>query len=190
VRIRPIGPSEISRLVDLIADHASYEEAAFSPSGVGDRLADAIFGPSPRLRCLVAVGPDDVVGYCSFTMDFSTWQAAEYIHMDTLFVDAAWRGQGVGERLLRAAAKIGQHAGATQMQWQTPDWNSDAIRFYARLGATHLAKTRFTLPLYIRAPASERGSIVKIGRNACDWRDWELQFVVPSSPAKRILPVS
>jgi GNAT superfamily N-acetyltransferase len=147
VCIRPIDPSEISRLVELIVDHASYEQAPFDPSGVGDRLAIALFGPSPLLQCLVAVEADNVMGYCSFTMDFSTWQAAEYIHMDTLFVDTAWRGQGIGKRLLCAAADLGRQAGATEMQWQTPDWNTEAIRFYGRLGASHLTKTRFTLPL-------------------------------------------
>jgi GNAT superfamily N-acetyltransferase len=148
VRIRSIEPSEVSRLVELIASHASYEGATFDPSGVGERLAVALFGPSPRLQCLVAVETEDVIGYCSFTVDFSTWHAAEYVHIDALYVDAAWRGEGIGERLLRAAAEIGQQSTtATEMQWQTPDWNINAIRFYTRLGATHLTKTRFTLPL-------------------------------------------
>jgi ribosomal protein S18 acetylase RimI-like enzyme len=147
VRIRPIEPSEISRLVELITDHALHEKATFDPSGIGERLAIALFCPRPRLRCLVAVETDDVIGYCSFTVDFSTWRAAEYIHMDALYVDTACRGQGVGERLLRSAAEIGRQGGATEMQWQTPDWNTDAIRFYTRLDATHLTKTRFVLSL-------------------------------------------
>jgi GNAT superfamily N-acetyltransferase len=119
--------------------------ATFDPSGVGDRLAAAMFGPAPRLRCLVAINTDDdVVGYCTFTMDFSTWRATEYVHMDTLYVDAAWRGQSIGERLLRSVAELGRQAGAIEMQWQTPDWNIDAARFYQRLGASGSAKIRFT----------------------------------------------
>jgi len=32
-----------------------------------------------------------------------------------------------------------------EIQWQTPDWNENAARFYLREGASMLPKARFTL---------------------------------------------
>jgi hypothetical protein len=33
------------------------------------------------------------------------------------------------------------------MQWQTPEWNVDAARFYRRLGAAETIKRRYVLQL-------------------------------------------
>ncbi len=131
-------------MLELIAAHAAFERAAFDPSGKADRLGRSLFGDSLRAVCLVAVDSDIVVGYCTVSREFSTWQAADYAHMDTLFVDEHHRGRDIGERLLLAAAQA-RDLGATEMQWQTPDWNLDAIRFYQRLSAHGSAKVRFTL---------------------------------------------
>ena len=35
--------------------------------------------------------------------------------------------------------------GLAQVQWQTPAWNRDAVRFYERLGAVGTDKMRFSL---------------------------------------------
>ena len=85
--------------------------------------------------CLVAVHSDTIVGYCTISREFSTWQAADYAHMDTLFVDELHRGRRIGERLVTAALETALQLGATEMQWQTPDWNLEEMRFYQRLGA-------------------------------------------------------
>jgi hypothetical protein len=36
--------------------------------------------------------------------------------------------------------------GDDEIQWQTPTWNTDARRFYERLGARPAEKIRYTLP--------------------------------------------
>ncbi|MGW1911840.1 N-acetyltransferase family protein [Streptomyces sp. NPDC002076] len=37
--------------------------------------------------------------------------------------------------------------GLAQVQWQTPAWNEEAVRFYDRLGARATEKLRYTLPV-------------------------------------------
>ncbi|WP_161805599.1 GNAT family N-acetyltransferase [Frateuria defendens] len=59
----------------------------------------------------------------------------------------AWRGQGIGLRLWQAAHALAADLGCPAMQWQTPDWNAPAVRFYRRLGATAQPKLRFTLAI-------------------------------------------
>jgi len=67
--------------------------------------------------------------------------------MDTLFVDEASRGQGIGSGLLDYVIVAARHLGLQQIQWQTPAWNGDAIRFYERFGASATPKTRFVLEM-------------------------------------------
>jgi hypothetical protein len=49
--------------------------------------------------------------------------------------------------LLAAVIVAARDAGCVQVQWQTPDWNVDAARFYRRAGAVERAKRRFVLSL-------------------------------------------
>ena len=66
--------------------------------------------------------------------EFSTWDAAFYTHMDCLFVQEHARGFGIGEALVEEIKKQSQLIGSTHIQWQTPDWNERAIKFYYRIG--------------------------------------------------------
>lgn len=122
-------------MLQLITAHALFEGAAFDPAGKAELLGTSLFGDSRRAMCLVAVHSDTIVGYCTISREFSTWQAADYAHMDTLFVDELHRGRRIGERLVTAALETALQLGATEMQWQTPDWNLEEMRFYQRLGA-------------------------------------------------------
>jgi GNAT superfamily N-acetyltransferase len=69
------------------------------------------------------------------------------MHLDCLFVREPARGRGVGAALLHAVFAIATAQEIAELQWQTPDWNEPAIRFYRRLGAQGKAKLRFTLQL-------------------------------------------
>jgi GNAT superfamily N-acetyltransferase len=145
ILIRELQPGELPKLLELIADHAAFERASFDLSGMADRLATSLFGDVRRAVCLVAVDSDAIVGYCTVSREFSTWRAADFAHMDTLFVVESYRGRSIGERLMQAALQTAHELGTTQMEWQTPAWNTDALRFYKRLGADGSAKVRFTL---------------------------------------------
>jgi GNAT superfamily N-acetyltransferase len=141
--VRPVRPSEIGDVLALCAEHAAYEGAAFSVEEHHARLVRAIFDESPRLWCFVAEADGMIVGYATCTKDFSTWRAADYLHLDCLYLTAGSRNAGIGTEMM---AVILQHAGALgcpRLEWQTPAWNVNAIRFYQRLGAIGSDKVRF-----------------------------------------------
>jgi hypothetical protein len=47
--------------------------------------------------------------------------------------------------LLNAVRAHAAVSGIPEIQWQTPDWNEDAARFYLPTGAAMLPKARFIL---------------------------------------------
>ncbi len=140
--MRPVKPDDLPALLALIADHADYERAAPVPPGLGDRLAPALFTDPPRLRCLVADDAGTLVGYATWTRDFATWTGRHYSHLDCLYLADRHRGRGLGRQLLDAVVAA---CGDDEIQWQTPAWNTDAQRFYQRLGARPAEKVRYTL---------------------------------------------
>ncbi|WP_416969741.1 GNAT family N-acetyltransferase [Streptomyces sp. 4F14] len=147
--VRHARPADLPEVVRLVAEHAVYEKAAAPPADLARRLEGLLFGDSPaRLRCLVAeTDGGELAGYASCAPELSTWDGTEYLHMDCLFLRESHRGLGLGPLLMDAVVAEARALGLTEVQWQTPAWNTDAMRFYDRLGARGKDKVRYTLPL-------------------------------------------
>jgi GNAT superfamily N-acetyltransferase len=145
--VRVARLDDVDNLVELCAEHAAFERSPFEADGKADRLRAALFGSTPVLRAWVATVKDEVVGYATVTEDFSTWEAAPFLHIDCLFVRPGYRNGGVGAALLKAAVQYASERDLHEVQWQTPAWNSDACRFYLRHGATTHDKARFCLQI-------------------------------------------
>jgi GNAT superfamily N-acetyltransferase len=147
IAICRVEPGDIEPLVLLCVDHARYEQAEYTPEGKADLLARALFTEPARLVAWVAKIDGRLAGYTSATIEFSTWLAREYAHMDCLFVAEEYRSHGVGAALLAKVVQFASDQGVDQVQWQTPEWNERARKFYRREGATEKHKVRFTLDL-------------------------------------------
>jgi GNAT superfamily N-acetyltransferase len=153
IAIRVAVDQDIPRLVDLVAAHADFERAPLDTTDLAGRLRATLIS-NVRATCLVATSDSDgIVGYTTFSPEYSTWAARDHLHMDTLFVQESFRGRGIGERLLAAIIQRASALGIARIEWQTPQWNQDAIRFYERLGATAAAKVRFTYEVSMLEPA-------------------------------------
>jgi GNAT superfamily N-acetyltransferase len=145
--VREVQPSDLPSLIALCAEHARYERASFDPSTKLGLLKDAIFVNPVRLFAWMAWKDGVPIGYATATVEFSTWAACNYLHMDCLFVEEQARGNAVGAKLLHTVKEKARILDLCEVQWQTPDWNIDAMRFYARQGAMAKPKQRFVLVL-------------------------------------------
>ena len=135
----------MDELVRLCAEHAAYERSHFEPEGKKGSLAHMLFSPDARLRCLMAEADGKILGYATFSVEVSTWDADRYMHMDCLFLRPEARNSGIGRALMRRIAQEALAQGVIRMQWQTPSFNADAIRFYDRLGPEKKEKYRMFL---------------------------------------------
>ena len=145
--IKNCEPQDLPKLVILCQKHAEFEKADFSPEGKEEGLKEALFGDNPKLYCLVVATDKDIVGYVSYTFDYSTWDAATFMYMDCLFLEEEARSFGIGEVLIEKLRQIGIEKNCINIQWQTPQFNERAIKFYHRIGAKGKEKVRFTLEL-------------------------------------------
>jgi GNAT superfamily N-acetyltransferase len=141
--IRAISCHDLEALMELCAEHAAYEGAHYEPEGKGDALAHALFTPSPRLYAWVVEQRGRLVGYATASREFSTWDAAFFLHLDCLYLREEARGARVGQQLVLEIASLARKLGCVNVQWQTPEWNTRAIHFYQRLGAIGKQKVRF-----------------------------------------------
>ncbi|WP_030162880.1 GNAT family N-acetyltransferase [Streptomyces sp. NRRL S-244] len=144
--VRAARPEDLPRLVELVHEHVAYEKSAPRPPDLADRLGPQLFADGARLWVLLAEAPDgSVAGYAACSAEFAFWDARHYLHMDCLYLAEEARGHGLGAALMDGVAELARGLGLDQVQWQTPDWNEGAIRFYDRLGAAGAPKRRYAL---------------------------------------------
>jgi GNAT superfamily N-acetyltransferase len=141
--IRKAAIGDLPELIELFAAHATFERSNFSAIGLHKRLSTTLFGDAPRAFVFVAELELKLAGYASCSREFSTWAGAEFLHMDCLFVGETFRGKGLGRKLVDVIFGEAKRQNISEVQWQTPDWNGCAIKFYRSLGATCSLKARF-----------------------------------------------
>lgn len=145
--IRFTKKEDINQLIDLCEAHAHYEQCEYDRTNKAKKLSNDLFAGNPKLFCLVVKKEEKLIGYATYMKQYSTWDADEYIYMDCLFMDESARGLGLGEQLVRRIQAEGKKLGCTLVQWQTPEFNVRAIKFYKRIGATSKDKERFFLDI-------------------------------------------
>jgi GNAT superfamily N-acetyltransferase len=133
-------------LVPLCAAHAEFERLPYDGRGHAQRLHAAL--SSGQLHAWLLERDRIALGYASVTVDFATLSGRPFAHLDCLYLIPRARGQGGGQALMQVVRAYAVGHGYEELQWQTPQWNHSAARFYAQLGATASAKQRFTLSLF------------------------------------------
>lgn len=156
MKVRRALETDLTAFVDLCAEHAAFERADCTRAGKLEALHEAF--RSDLLLGWVAEATGSVIGYATATIDFSTWRAAKFMHLDCLFIQESARGRGVGCRLFRAVLEEAQRREISELQWQTPEWNLEADKFYRRFGPVVTRKLRYTLQTTVVASTAGSAS--------------------------------
>lgn len=137
VRIRAAVETDIPALLPLMRGLAEFEGYLDVFAVTAEVLLEQGFRRSPPdFHCLVAEdGEGEPAGMLVYYFVPFTARARPTLFVKELYVAPAARGRGVGEALMRAAAREALAAGCAQVRWQVAGWNEAGKRFYERLGA-------------------------------------------------------
>jgi GNAT superfamily N-acetyltransferase len=119
----------------FIRELAEYERLAHECEVTDEKIAEALFGPSPRVYSDIAEVDGVPAGFALWFYNFSTFLARPGIYLEDLFVRPRFRGQGVGKALLVHLARRAVAEGCGRLEWSVLDWNTPSIDFYKLLGA-------------------------------------------------------
>ncbi len=133
--IRPGELPDVPLIAELIRGLARYEKLEHEVVLTEEKLTDSLFGERRYAETLIAEDGGTPVGFALFFHNYSTFLAQPGIYLEDLFVVPEQRGGGVGRALLERLAQIAVDRGCGRLEWAVLDWNTDAIRFYERLGA-------------------------------------------------------
>lgn len=146
--IRFAKKEDSSQIIALCKAHATYEKVSYGIDNKEKHLIKHLFGKEKALTCLVVEANKELIGYATFMKQYATWDAAFYIYLDCLYLKESTRSKGIGLALINQVKEYATAQNCSIIQWQTPTFNTAAIKFYNKLGASSKQKERFTWQIY------------------------------------------
>jgi GNAT superfamily N-acetyltransferase len=126
---------DVPVILQMIRNLAEYERMADEVVATEAALRESLFGARPDAEVLIAYADGQPAGFALYFHNYSTFVGRRGLYLEDLFVKPAFRGRGIGKRLLVELARIAVDRGCGRFEWTVLDWNEPAIGFYKSLGA-------------------------------------------------------
>ena len=133
--IREAKQSDVPVILRLLSDFAAFENLSEFLTITEADLSEAMFGESSFVEGLVCDVDGEIGGFAIFYPRFSSFRGQRGYYLEDIYIDGAYRGRGLGERLLKEIARRGKARGFERVDFQVLEWNFAAIEFYKALGA-------------------------------------------------------
>jgi GNAT superfamily N-acetyltransferase len=140
LQIRSAVEHDLPLILEFIRGLAEYERM-LDQVEANDALLRASLFPAdnrPVAHCIIGSVDGVPAGFAVYFFNYSTFLARPGLYLEDLFVKPAFRGAGLGKRLLLHLAALAHERGCGRMDWAVLDWNEPAIAFYESLGAKRL----------------------------------------------------
>ena len=134
-RIREASAGDVPLILSLIRELAEYERLSHEVVATEDALREGLFGEHRYAEVLIAEHGGTPAGFALFFHNFSTFLGKPGLYLEDLYVRPAFRGAGIGKRLLVHLARLAKGRGCGRLEWWVLDWNEPSIGFYKGLGA-------------------------------------------------------
>ncbi|MDB5974220.1 MAG: GCN5-related N-acetyltransferase [Nevskia sp.] len=136
IQIRDALHTDIPDLLRLMRSLAEFEGYRADFAVTARDLAIRGFGPRPEFYAKLAIDTetDTAAGMAVYYLVPFTYDLRPTLVLKELYVDIGYRGQNIGEQLVRALARQARRFGCGRMRWDVLHGNHDAERFYQRLG--------------------------------------------------------
>ncbi len=131
---------DVPLLLELIRKMAVFEKLEVSATEAS--LREALFGDAPAAKALLVGLEGATVGYVTYFFTFGSVVGRRGLWLDDIYVEAAFRGRGIGRAIMAHLADIAVRNGCARFEWMVLDWNEAAIGFYRKLGANILPDLR------------------------------------------------
>lgn len=135
IGIRGAVREDVGLILAFIRELADYEKLAHEAVADEAGLVMQLFGERPRAEVLITEVDGAPAGFALFFHNFSTFVGKPGLYLEDLFVRPAFRGLGLGKRLMVRLAQIAVERDCGRFEWSVLDWNTPAIEFYRSLGA-------------------------------------------------------
>lgn len=136
VNIRKPGAEDIPGLWNLMHELAIFERYidAFNITP-GVLLEKGFLKSPPDFYSFIAEAEGQIAGMIVYYFLPFTATNRPSMYIKELFVDEKFRGNKIGELLMKAVAEEARNHDCISIKWTVAPWNEAGMRFYERLGA-------------------------------------------------------
>ncbi len=138
IKIRKAKKSDGKAFIDLILGLAEFEKLPPPDKKAQKRLLKDTFSGKPLINVLLAYDKSSgskPVGYAIYFFTYSSFRARPTLYLEDIYISPDHRSKGIGKMYLDELKKIAQKKKCGRMEWVVLDWNTNAIKFYDKLGA-------------------------------------------------------
>ena len=132
--IRKAEKKDVVEILSLIKGLAEYEKDLDAVVNTEEKLHADLF-VNNHCEAFVAETDGRVIGFSLFYTAYSTWKGP-IVYLEDLFVLPEYRNTGAGSKLFDKVVETAKERKVARMDWQILEWNTPAIEFYKRKGAT------------------------------------------------------
>ncbi len=134
--IRQAELSDIDRILSLMLALAEFEGYADQFVVTKADLEQRLF-TKKDFSVLVAERNQNAVAILVYYILPFTYDLKPWFYIKELFVDAEYRSEGLGKKLMIGLAKEAKKQGCSKIRWDVLSTNEPAKTFYQSLGASH-----------------------------------------------------
>ncbi|MCM3718392.1 GNAT family N-acetyltransferase [Fictibacillus phosphorivorans] len=140
IQIRPVIREDLKELKDLMRAYIVdfYKGKKPEDSRLENHILHILNSDEAGTQ-FVAVGEDGTLaGFATLYFSFSTTRVQKIAILNDLFVDAAHRGSGIGEKLFRHVLQFTKNEDYAYLTWQTAMDNTSAQALYKKMGGKNI----------------------------------------------------
>ncbi|AUC78934.1 GNAT family N-acetyltransferase [Nonlabens sp. MB-3u-79] len=135
IEVREATKEDFPRVLELITELAIFEKEPDAVEVTVEELEQNGLGEQALFKCFVGLYDGHIEGISLCYPRFSTWKG-KTIHLEDLIVTEKMRGKGLGKALYDKVLQYAYDHRVKRVEWVVLDWNTNAVAFYERTGAT------------------------------------------------------
>jgi GNAT superfamily N-acetyltransferase len=147
ITVRAPTPQDVPALASLFAEMQRHyrrpvtDEQAIEAATLACQPVRTTFDP----RVLIAFVGDTIAGSIVLNVTFPAFELSRSLYIRDLYVARSMRRYGVGQTLVKAAARLTYSHGFSALDWTTETDNTAARQMYESCGARVLGRTYYRL---------------------------------------------
>lgn len=132
VIVRKTTDKDFPALLTLLEEFARFQKTPEKFTNSLERMQEE----RDFFNALVAENEQqEIVGFATYYFAYFSW-SGKGMFLDDLYIKPAFRGQGIGGKLMQTIIAIARRENCHKLHWQVSHWNQPAIEYYESLGAS------------------------------------------------------
>jgi GNAT superfamily N-acetyltransferase len=146
VSVAKVGQVDLNDVVKLLDELDLFygDDVAEAVHVRTSNTRTALLGNPPSAHAIIArSSASEPIGFATYSFLWPAIGSSRSLYLKELYVTQVQRRAGIGSILMQNLFDIAKREGCCRVEWTTDTSNTDAVRFYERLGAAPFSEKIF-----------------------------------------------